>query len=206
MTRDELARDLAYVRTLAEEGRYAPLLGGSFLLFWGQLNLIAYVAQWALLEGYLPRADGMAFAVLWGGYGVVAALGSVFLGRRVRAKPGHSSLGVRAESAIWIGVAAALGAVALGSIARMVLDHDLQAPNAIMGAAFALFGAALLGTAMLAREKWLGGFASVAFLAAAALSAFANQNWAYLLAAAACAIVLIAPGFILLRREPSALV
>jgi ABC-type uncharacterized transport system permease subunit len=75
-----------------------------------------------------------------------------------------------------------------------------------MGPAFALFGAALIATAILSGQKWLGAFAFVAFVVSAALSAFANASWAYLLAAAASAIVLAIPGFILLRREPSAIV
>ncbi len=50
MTRDEMLADLAYARTLAEEGRNAPLLGGAYLLFWGALNSIAFFAHWAVIE------------------------------------------------------------------------------------------------------------------------------------------------------------
>ena len=47
MTREEMLADLAYARTLAEEGRHAPLLGGPYLLFWGALNAVAFAAQFA---------------------------------------------------------------------------------------------------------------------------------------------------------------
>lgn len=53
MTKDELAQDLAYVRTLAEEGRHAPLIGGPFLVLSGLLLSVAYTLQWMLLQGVL---------------------------------------------------------------------------------------------------------------------------------------------------------
>ena len=207
MTRDELAQDLSYVRALAEEGRHAPLLGGSFLVFWGVLNMAAYGVQWSLLTGLLPGAEsGASFGLLWGAYGLIAGIGSAILSQRVRGKPGLSAIGVRAEGAIWLGVSLAIGAVAIGAIARLFLDHDVNAPNAIMGAAFALFGAALTATAMLSGQKWLWPFALLAYLVAATLCAFANAPWAYLLASAASVIVLAIPGALLLRHEPSAIV
>lgn len=206
MTRQELLDDLAYARTLAEEGRHAPLLGGSFLVFWGLLNLTAYLGHWALLEGLAPRAGGIGFAILWAGYGGIASLGSALLGRRMHGKPGHSAIGVRAEKAIWRGVGLALAVISLASIGRMFLDQDGQAPNAIMGPAFALFGAALTAIAAMSGEKWLWPFALLAYAAAALLGLFANEPWAYVLAAAANVVVLCVPGFMLMRREPSAVV
>lgn len=206
MTREKLASDLAYVRTLAEEGRHAPLLGGSFLLFWGLLNLTAYSAHWAVLTGVLPGGDGGGFAAVWISYGVIAGVGSALLGARVNDKPGQSAIGVRTEGAIWRGVQIGIGVVAIGCIGRMLIEADVAAPNNIMAPAFALFGAALTATGMLAREKWLTAFGALSFAFAAAAGLFANAAWIYLLAAAASAVVLAWPGFILLRREPSAVV
>ena len=206
MTREQLLDDLAYARTVAEEGRHAPLLGGSFLVFWGVLNLAAYLVQWALIDGVLPHGGGVGFAILWGSYGLIAAAGSALLGRRVREKPGHSAIGVRAEGAIWRGVGLAIGVIAAGCIGRMFIEHDALAPNNIMGPAFALFGAALTTVAVMSGEKWLWPFAFLAYAAAALLCLFANEPWAYLLAAAASALVLIVPGALLLRHEPSAIV
>ena len=207
MTREEMVEDLSYVRAMAEEGRHAPLLGGSFLLFWGALNAIAYLLQWTLLTGRWPAGEnGGGFAVLWIGYGVVAATGSTLLSLRLREKPGRSAIGVRAERAIWRGVGIAIGVVAIGALARMFFEHNSQAPNGILGPAFALLGAALLATATMSGQKWLGVFAVLALLCGVAFGMFANVAPVYLAAAPASVLVLCVPGLMLLRHEPSAIV
>jgi uncharacterized membrane protein YcjF (UPF0283 family) len=105
-----------------------------------------------------------------------------------------------------MGVGIAISVVAIGNILRMAVDNDFQAPNAIMGAAFALFGAALAATSRMARETWLFGFALVSFAVALLLNVYANAPWAYLAGAIASVVVLATPGIILLRREPSMVV
>lgn len=206
MTREELLDDLAYARTLAEEGRHAPLLGGGYLVFWGALNMSAYLLHWSFLTERLPQAGGASFAVLWMVYGLISGVGMGLLGRRLRDKPGKSAVGVRAERSIFRGVGLAMLAVVMGCIGRMALDGDPLAVNGIMGPAFALFGAALTAIAAMSGEKWLWPFAFLAFATALLLGLFANAPWAYLLAAAASVLVLAVPGIILLRREPSTLV
>lgn len=206
MTRDELLADLAYARTLAEEGRHAPLLGGAYLVFWGLVNAAAFAAQYAILEGFIPFAGGAAFAVLWIGYGVVAAIGMTLLRMRTRGKPGLTAIGTRAERALWTGAAIALMAVVLGSIARMFITSDPNAPNAILGAAFALYGGALLGTATLSEQTWLRAFGWLSVSIAAAACMFADQSWVYVVTSIGSLAALAWPGIILLKREPSAIV
>ena len=206
MTREELLDDLAYARTLAEEGRHAPLLGGSYLVFWGLLNALAFSAQWGVLEGFLPAAGGASFAILWLSYGALAGIGMFFLRMRSRTKPGLTAIGVRAERALWVGAATAVMAVVIGSILRMMATADPTAVNAILGAAFALYGAALFGTASLSEQTWLRAFGWLSISVAGTLCFFANMNWAYLVAAAGSLLALAWPGLILLKREPSAIV
>lgn len=206
MSREEMLQDLAYARSLAEEGRQAPLLGGAYLMFWGLLNGLAFTGQWILLEGLAPRVGGEGFALLWISYGVVAFIGMTLLRLRTRTKPGLTAIGVRAERTVWMGAAAALVAIVLGSIGRMLLSGDVTAPNAIFGAAFGLYGAALIATASLADQGWLKTFGLLALAVAFALCLFANENWAYLAAAAGSLVTLALPGVVLLRREPSPIV
>lgn len=205
MTHEELIKDVAYARALAEEGRHAPLLGGAYLLFWGLLNAAAFVAHWAILMGAAPDIGAPPFAVLWMSYGAVATVGMFLLRSRTRTKPGLGSVGARAEQSIWNGSGIVLVAIVIGSIARMALDQDATAPNAIFGAAFAIYGAALFGVAKLSGHAWLSSFAFVSAATAGLLCAFANEPWAYLLAATGAFAVLALPGLILLRREPAAL-
>ena len=205
MTREELLADLAYARTLAEEGRHAPLLGGAHLLFFGLLNAAAFAAQYAILERALPH-EGSSFAVLWMSYGVIAGIGMAFLRARTSTKPGLTAIGTRAERAMWTGAGVALIAIVGGSIARMIISNDPTAPNAIFGAAFALYGAALLGTASLSEQNWLRTFGWLSVFVAGVLCLFANQSWAYLVASIGSLLVLAWPGVVLLKREPSAIV
>lgn len=206
MTRDEMLADLAYARTLAEEGRHAPLLGGSYLVFWGLLNAVAFAAQFGILSGFLPFMDGLSFAVLWLGYGAIAGVGMALLRMRTRTKPGLTSIGARAERALWSGAAIAVMAVVIGSIARMFMASDPSAPNAILAAAFALYGAALFGTASLSEQTWLRGFGWLSVAVAANCAMFANQDWVYVIAAIGSLAAFVWPGIVLLRREPSAIV
>jgi hypothetical protein len=206
MTRDEMLADIAYARTLAEEGRHAPLLGGAYLVFWGALNAIAFAVQFGILQGLVPFMDGASFGVLWIGYGVASTIGMTLLRMRSRTKPGLTAIGTRAERALWTGAAIAVMAVVIGSIVRMIVTNDPTAPNAILGAAFALYGAALFGTASLSEQTWLRGFGWLSVAVAASVCMFADQNWAYVIASIGSLLALVWPGVILLRREPSAVV
>jgi hypothetical protein len=206
MTRDEMLADLAYARTLAEEGRNAPLLGGSYLVFWGVLNAIAFAAQFGIFQGFVPLLDGMSFGLLWLGYGAVAVVGMTLLRMRTRTKPGLTAIGTRAERALWSGAAIAVMAVVIGSIVRMIITNDPTAPNAILAAAFALYGAALFGTASLSHQTWLRGFGWLSVGVAANAAMFADQDWVYVIASVGSLLALAWPGIILLRREPSAIV
>lgn len=206
MTREELLADIAYARTLAEEGRHAPLLGGAHLTFWGVLNAAAFAAQFAILQGILPYLDGAAFGILWGGYGIIAAVGMTLLRMRSRGKPGLSAISTRAERALWSGAGLAVMAVVIGSLARMIMTGDTSAPNAILGAAFALYGAALFGTAILSEQAWLRRYGWLAVSVALSTCLFATFNWVYVVASIGSLLVLVWPGLILLKREPAAIV
>lgn len=88
----------------------------------------------------------------------------------------------------------------------MIVTDDPTAPNAIFGAAFAIYGAALFAVATLAELGWMRRFAWLAAGVALTLCLFANDNWAYLYAAIGSLLVLAWPGAILLKREPAAIV
>jgi hypothetical protein len=204
MPPNELADDLAYVRALAEEGRDAPLLGGAMAVFWGALCASAYSAHWAIRRDFIDDLNGSAYGVLWACFGVVAAIGMPLLIRRLRAKPGLSALIVRAEAAIGMSLGAGITAFAIGAVARMFVDRDFSAPNVIAPAVMALWGASLLAKALIARQGWLAWFALISFLAAMFVGALANAEFAYLVSAAVSVVIMVIPGLIMLRREPSA--
>ncbi len=56
MTNDQMQavrEDIAYMRALAEEGRRAPLLGGSVLVAGGLIGGAAAAAHWAIAAGVI---------------------------------------------------------------------------------------------------------------------------------------------------------
>lgn len=205
MTREEMLQDIAYARTLAEEGRNAPLLGGAYLLFWGVLNSLAFSAHWSVVEDRFGIGNA-GYGIVWMSYGIIAAIGMTLLRMRTREKPGLTTIGARAERAVWSGAGLALLAIVAGSIARMIFSGDSTAPNAIFGAAFAIYGAALFAVSMMTDQAWLRAFAWLSISVAGTLCLFANESWAYLVAAIGSLLVLAWPGVILLKREPSAIV
>jgi len=201
MTREELLSDLAYARTLAEEGRHAPLIGGAYLVMFGVLLAICYTAQWTIIEGLVPLAPSMVGAI-WMTFGVCALLGNMLLSRRVRSLPGGATVSNRIDRNVWFGVMWAILAVVAGSILRALRVEDFAGPDVIMAAAFGLYGVALYATATAGGHAWLRTFAILAWCMSGILWFFLGEPWLYLIAAAASVTVLIVPGVIMMRREP----
>jgi hypothetical protein len=204
MTREDLLQDLSYARTLAEEGRHAPLVGGAYLILFGVLLVICYGAQYYILTtGALHQA---AVGMVWFGFGLCATVGVLALGMRTRRMPGVNSVGNRAERIVWQGAALAIGAVVAGSVLRGILLGDFTATNVIMAAGFGLYGVALWATAGLSGYAWLRAFAWLAFSVSGTLWFFMDASWALLVAAIGSVLVLLIPGIIMMRGEPSKVV
>jgi hypothetical protein len=203
VTREELLQDLSYARTLAEEGRRAPLIGGSYLVMFGVLLAIAYSAQYAVLTGSLERS---VIGMVWMGFGAAALVGSLLLRGRTKNMPGASSISNRADRTVWHAVAWAILFVVAGAIARGIAYDNYDATNAIMAAGFGLYGVALYSTATLSGHMWLRIFAWLAWSLSATMWLFLGEPWAYLAAAVGSVLVLLVPGVIMMRAEPSKVV
>lgn len=205
MLNSQIAEDLAEVRALAEQGRAAPLLSGGHFLGYGLLLCSAWAAHYAILKqiGFGPGL-GAWLGGLWAGFGISSALMNWALRRRLRGRPGRGSVGNRGDRAMWTGVSLALLAIVIGALLRMVVFHDFAAPNTILPAAFALYGAAMIGSASLSGEKLLMRFGAVAIGMGCVAGIIANLPEMYLLGACAALVVLAWPGILLMRREPAA--
>jgi hypothetical protein len=203
MSHNDLAEDVSYLRTLAEQGQRAPLVGGGFLVLFGALLCVTYALHWALLTGAIGSGPGWQLGLLWASFGVAAGLGGVLVSSRLRRKPGAASMLNRIDRAVWRAAALAIMATVLGNIFAMAINGDTHAPNAIMAAGFGSYAIAMLTTAAIAEKPWLGAFGALALLVSTMLWIVRDAPWAYLAAAAASAIVLLAPGIVLVRNEPS---
>jgi hypothetical protein len=203
MSRDQMLDDLAHARALAEEGRNAPLVGGAYLILFGVLLAACYVFQWAVLARVLPYgANTIGF--VWMGFGAAAIIGVALIGRRIQNLPGAAAIANRVDRAVWHGVAAAIIVTVAGAVARAIVADDFGAPNAIVAAGFGLYGVALYATAAVGGHLWLRNFAIQAWVLSGLMWFYVNETWLYLLAAGGCIAVLIAPGIIMLRRQPAA--
>lgn len=204
MLDSQIADDLAQARALAEQGRAAPLLSGGFFLGYGLLLCAAWGAHYAMLKqiGVGPGL-GAWLGSLWAGFGVCSVVMNWGLRRRLQGRPGRGSTGNRGDRAMWTGVGFALLAIIIGALLRMILFRDFAAPNTILPAAFALYGAAMIGSASLSGERLLLGFgaASIAVSCVAGIIAYLPEM--YLLGACAALVVLGWPGILLIRREPA---
>lgn len=203
MTREELLQDLSYARTLAEEGRRAPLIGGAYLVMFGVLLAVAYSAQYAALTGQIPRG---VIGFIWLGFGAAALVGSFLLRGRTKALPGASSISNRADRTVWHAVAWAILFVVAGAIARGIAYDSYDATSAIMPAGFGLYGVALYSTATMSGHMWLRAFAWLAWALSATMWLFLGEPWAYIVAAVGSILVLLVPGVVMMRAEPSKVV
>lgn len=203
MTREELLQDVAYARTLAEEGRQTPLVGGAYLVLFGVLLAVCYTAQYFALMGAM---DTNQIGWIWMGFGAGALIGSLALRGRTKSMPGASSAANRADRSVWNGVALAIGFVIAGTLARTIFFGDVEAANAIMAAGFGLYGVALYCTSGVSGRMWLRAFAWLSFSISGTLWCFMHVPWAYLVAAAGSVLVLLVPGVIMMRGEPSKVV
>lgn len=202
MTREDVLQDLAYARGVAEEGRNAPLVGGSYMAMFGVLLAIAYSAQWAVVTGVIA-AGPQAIGVIWAAFGALAWAGSMLLGQRVRKLPGGGAIPNRVDRAVWQAAAFSILVVVAGTVLRGIFDAGYGMTDAIMASGFGLYGAALYASAMVGGHTWLRTFALMAWVASGLMWFFMGAAWLYLLAAGASVAVLLAPGVIMLRREPA---
>lgn len=205
MTREEILSDLAYAKAIAEEGRQAPLIGGRYLVFFGLLLALTYVTHWAISTGVVAAPD-YALGLVWACFGVAAGVGSSLVYRRIRGLPGATALGNRIDRAVWFAATMAIFAAVIGCLVGGALRGDPRMADAIMPTVFGIYGLALMTTATVAEKSWLKFFAFGAFCVAAVLWIVLAQPWSYLLGATAALVVLVTPGVIMIRGEPSTIV
>ena len=207
---DDLASEIAYVKTLAEEGRNAPLVGGALYVIWG-----AVIAAAAMLT-YLRIVDAIKLGFV-GDLGFwIGALsigwGASFLYCRKRgSKPGALTVGNRTATSAWFAVGVYISI--FWAAAVLFRGHFAAAgvdPQTIFGmmfpVAFGLYGIAFYATATAARLDWMRGFAFAAWIFSVAALYFIDDARHFLVGAAGSLICAVLPGLILMRREPSDIV
>ncbi len=202
MTKNDILNDLDYVRTMAEEGQNAPLLGGRFGLWWGGLLSTAFLAHWAIISGIA----GLGFqylGVLWLGFAVIGMLGSWKMGNSLQGKPGLSSVGNRAETIIWTYFGTMMAICFVGLVAHILIYKAAPTLFGMMVCiGFAGQAMANFSVAKLARQERvsLSGIASA--ITSVICFVLYDQPALYLVATVGMLLCAVLPSIAQIRAEP----
>jgi hypothetical protein len=202
MAKSALEQDLDFVRTLAEEGRRAPLVGGRFLVFWSGWIALVLVAHWAIVTGRAP-VGREALWLMWIGHSVIAGFVHALLVATMKNKSGVSAANNRVASAVWMSLVAAMMVGWIGIAAAIFFNGaPIVLINALPALALMLYGVAHMVTASVS-----GGDGKIAAVIAFAFSlacfAMIAHDTLYLIAAAGAFAAGFVPGVLQLLREPS---
>ncbi|RIJ30574.1 hypothetical protein [Henriciella mobilis] len=196
--------DLAYVREVAESGASAPLLGGRFLVWWGLLVTAAYLGHYAILKG-VGGLNADAIGMMWIGFIVIALAGHfalVFL--FPSNKPGASSAGNRASANVWMASGFVLFSFFTGVMIKSFLDGTASPGfNWSIPLVLGVYGISQLVSGLMARSLGLivAGWGGIAFVGITVIMMHTPEL--YLAAAVAAALIVLLPGIMMLREEPS---
>ena len=139
-------------------------------------------------------------------YGVAMAGAAWLLERRVRGKPGQGAVGNRVERTVWFSAGVAIFAVFLGSAGRAIATQDGAAMDLLAPTVFAAYATGLMTTGRIVGDRLLIGAAVVAYGVAILAVLLLFTPTLYLVVAGGALVTLAAPGFVLMRREPSEIV
>lgn len=196
------AADIAYIRSLAEEGRTAPPLNGPILIAAAVIFGAASVAQWAIQSGVLAVTPWAQLWV-WIVAGVAFAGTLTVLIRRIQRKPGARNIRNEAVGVAWEGVGYVIFSVWLGLMAIGLTTEDWGAMRIMPSLVFAAYGAAWLVAGAMSGRKWMKWVALASYAGAALLGAVSHLPVGYLVFAALLVGVALIPGVILTRQEPA---
>ncbi|WP_425410260.1 hypothetical protein [Hyphococcus sp.] len=207
---DDLASELAYVRSLAEEGATAPLVSGFYYLLWGGLMGAAALLVYAVAIGFIP-AGTIGYFAPWMVAGLIGWAGSLAWGRKSKIKPGALTLGNQTANSVWFAVGVFMTIL---WIAFMIV-HDNYTQFGVpenflftlmFPIAFGVYGVAFYATATAAKLPWLRWFACLAW-GFSMLSLFLlGDDLQFLLGGTGCILTAALPGALLMRREPGDIV
>jgi hypothetical protein len=207
MTRETqgIQDDIAYMRSLAHEGRHAPLLAGPILVTAAIVFGGASVGQWAFQSGVI-QVSPWAQLWLWMGSGLVFAVALMTLIGRMKGKPGINSAGNKAVGAAWSGVGYGIFVTWLALVALSVKTDNWSWMAVMPTAVLVAYGSAWMIGAAMTKTRWMSFTALAAYAGAVAVAWFIDSAMIYLVFAVVLMAVALVPGIILTRQEPSEIV
>lgn len=206
MTHDPITsvhEDIAYVRSMAEKGRRAPLLNGPILIAAALIFGAANLGQWVVLTDRVAVSP-WAPVWLWIGAGVAFAIALSVLIRRARVKPGYETTANKAVGAAWSAVGFGIFAMWLSFMAVGVTSGNWVLMWAMPSLIFAAYGSAWFVAGVMAEKAWMKAIALLSYAGAAALGLFMDSEAIYVVFTVLIVLVALIPGIVLTRQEPRA--
>ncbi len=190
--------DIAYMKSLAEEGRHAPVLVGPILVAAALWFGGATAVQWLIALDRVPLS-GWGVMWMWVGAGIGFAALLYVLIRKIDLKTGSQTKDNVAIGAAW----SACGYTIFGFwLVLMAFGFSTQnwammslMPSVVMIA----YGAAWLIAGQIVRQGWMMLVGFVCFVGAMALGWFAFSPWTYGIYLALMVLVALLPGLHLMK-------
>lgn len=197
--------DIAWIRSLAEEGSNAPLGGGRILLAAGLIYGAASLFQWAAIENLIPLNPRQSS---WGwGVATILFLAFTLLDRVFLCPPtGVKTAANRAARAAWSCVGAGIfaGIASMAVVSWRLEDAGYGLLWLLPSMVMVFYGLGWGVSAAMIRSRRLA-WLSIASFVSAPLLALMTGSAQQLLAYAACLFLLMAvPGFLLMRAAAAA--
>lgn len=192
-----LREDVAFMRGLAEEGRKAPMVGGSMLAWAGLVFGAASLVFYAELRGAIdPPGAGLVWLLAMGAY---AVLGTATV-LRLRKQPGYGATRNQAMGAAWSAVGFAIFAIWAAFAVATFRTGEEVIMYMFSPVILALYGLGWSVAAALSAAKWLKAVAGASFAFAVATAWYAGRPELFLVYAAALILTALLPGLLLMRQ------
>ncbi|HEY8572006.1 hypothetical protein [Phenylobacterium sp.] len=195
MSDHSLRNDIAFLKSLAEDGRTGPLLGGPVALTSGLLFGTASLAIWAGAKLGVP-GDNLVWA--WPVAGTIFGLFMAAYLRRVG--PGRGSA-QRASAIAWSGAGWAMFTVIASLLLIAYRTQTWQVAAAISPIILALYGCAWFVAGRIYKSLWVSLIAFGSFAMALVNAWFATEGvTGFLVYAVTLYLLVAAPGVLMMRQ------
>lgn len=195
-----LREDVAFMRTLAEEGRNAPLRGGEVSvaagLTYGGASFLTYAAS----KGWLGAAFGDAISWVWIAAGVAFFLVLFLSIRRNKGERGANAPANRAANAAWLGVGLAIFAIFGAFIFASARNDQWVMMTLLAPVILALYGAAWAVAGGMTGRTWIKGVAGLSFVLSVLTGWLAGTDEQWLVYGVALLLTAFLPGLVMLRQ------
>ena len=202
MTQTDILDDIDYIKSVAEGGEQAPLVGGRIGLMWGVLMAVMFFVQWGILSKTF-NIDPQNLAYFWIAFAVIGSVGSMVLGKKVSKLSGANSVSNRVDNYVWVMFSAMMASLFIGIILKMSLAggthqlFDLMLPIGFAGQGldYGLIG-------HISGQKWMRAVAVLNFIVSAICFIAFGAVHIYLIGAVGIVLTVIIPSLITMKHEP----